>query len=114
MEVYTLMAMQKELTIDALLLRKGTLLLRVINNTLRQQILKLTQQQGQLTVTQIYIKLKLEQSVASQHLAILRRAGFVKAERKGKHIFYSIHAESIQKVHKEVYHLLGLNEEEKK
>ena len=43
-----------------------------------------------LTVTQVYVKLRLEQSVASQHLAILRRAGIVVTEREGKFIFYTI------------------------
>jgi len=36
------------------------------------------------------VKLRLEQSVASQHLAILRKAGVVLTERNGKFIFYSL------------------------
>ena len=43
-----------------------------------------------MTVTEIYVKLRLEQSVASQHLAILRRAGIVSTARDGKFIFYSL------------------------
>ena len=43
-----------------------------------------------MTVTDIYVKLRLEQSVASQHLAILRKAGVVQTERDGKFIFYSL------------------------
>lgn len=34
-----------------------------------------------ISVTEIYVKLRLEQSVASQHLAILRRAGVVQTDR---------------------------------
>jgi DNA-binding transcriptional ArsR family regulator len=44
----------------------------------------------QLSVTEIYVKLRLEQSVASQHLAIMRRAGVVKTTRKGKNIYYEL------------------------
>ncbi|MFI5134814.1 MAG: ArsR/SmtB family transcription factor, partial [Chitinophagales bacterium] len=43
-----------------------------------------------ITVTELYNRLNLEQSVASQHLAILRKAGAVKTNRDGKFIFYSI------------------------
>jgi DNA-binding transcriptional ArsR family regulator len=43
-----------------------------------------------MTVTEIYVKMRLEQSVASQHLALLRRSGVVVTERDGKFIFYSL------------------------
>ena len=43
-----------------------------------------------VVVTEIYRKLKLEQSVASQHLAILRNTGFLIAERDGRSIHYSV------------------------
>ena len=65
-----------ELKIDVLTLKKAALVLRAVNHKLRQQILKLIHQKGRITVTEIYVKLRLEQSVASQHLAILRKAGW--------------------------------------
>ena len=43
-----------------------------------------------MTVTEMYVKLRIEQSVASQHLAILRRANIVLTKREGKFIFYSV------------------------
>jgi DNA-binding transcriptional ArsR family regulator len=52
-------------------------------------MLKLLDENKKMTVTELYIKLRLEQSVASQHLAILRRAGVVTTVRNGKFIFYS-------------------------
>ena len=55
-------------------LRKAVLVLRAINHKLRQRIIDLLEEGDKMTVTDIYIKLRLEQSVASQHLAILRRA----------------------------------------
>lgn len=75
--------------IDFLQTRKAALILRAVNHKLRQQILKLLDEKKKITVTEIYVKLRLEQSVASQHLAILRRAGIVTTIRDGKHIYYS-------------------------
>lgn len=71
-------------------LRKAVLVLRAVNHKLRQRIIDLLDSNNQMTVTDIYIKLRLEQSVASQHLAILRRAGVVITERNGKFIYYAL------------------------
>ena len=76
--------------VDFLNLKKAAMILRSLNHKLRQQILKLIDENKRLTVTEIYVRLRLEQSVASQHLAILRRAGIVKTTRDGKFIYYSI------------------------
>jgi len=88
----------EDLKIDLLPLKKAALVLRAINHKLRLQILKLINQHGKLTVTEIYVKLRLEQSVASQHLAILRRAGYVTTERDGKFIFYSVNHERLAEI----------------
>lgn len=94
---------KSELEIQPLQFKKAALILRAINHPLRQQMLRLTHQQGRMTVTELYGKLRLEQSVASQHLAILRRAGFVGTERDGKFIFYSVNYQRL----KEVQDLVG-------
>jgi len=86
------------LKIDLLELKKGAVILRALNHKLRQQILRLIDENKKITVTDIYIKLRLEQSVASQHLAILRKAGFVKTSREGKHIYYSVNPERLNEV----------------
>lgn len=78
------------LVIETLQLKKAALILRAINHALRQQILRLLHSQKEMTVTDLYRKLQLEQSVASQHLAILRRANFVTTRRDGKKVFYSV------------------------
>lgn len=78
------------LNVDLLNVKKAAMILRAVNHKLRQQILKLIDENGKMTVTEIYIQLRLEQSVASQHLAILRKAGFVKTDRDGKFIYYSV------------------------
>ena len=68
--------------------KKAALILRALNHKLRQQLIKLIEEEKKITVTEIYVRLKLEQSVASQHLAILRKAGIVTTQRDGKFIFY--------------------------
>ena len=91
---------QKELPLklDLLELKKAAVILRALNHKLRQQILKLIDENGKITVTDIYVKLRLEQSVASQHLAILRKAGFVKTTREGKYIYYSVNVARLQEL----------------
>ena len=81
--------------VDFLNLKKAAMILRALNHKLRQQIVKLIDENKRLTVTEIYVRLRLEQSVASQHLAILRRAGIVKTDRDGKFIYYSVNSSRV-------------------
>jgi DNA-binding transcriptional ArsR family regulator len=64
-------------------------------------------EKGRVTVTDLYIQLRLEQSVASQHLAVLRKAGFVKTTRDGKFIYYSVNIERVKAVTEFMEQLLG-------
>ena len=71
------------------------MVLRALNHKLRQQVIKTIHENKRITVTQLYVKLRLEQSVASQHLAILRRAGVVSAGHNGKFVLYTINPSHI-------------------
>jgi len=95
-----------DLRIDVIQLKKAALILRAVNHKLRQQMMRLLHQNGKMTVTEIYVKLRLEQSVASQHLAILRKAGFVNTLRDGKFIYYSVSYDRLDQVHNFVHELL--------
>jgi DNA-binding transcriptional ArsR family regulator len=95
------------LKVDLLSIKKTALILRAVNHKLRQQILKLIDEHGKMTVTDLYVKLRLEQSVASQHLAILRKAGFVITTRDGKFIYYSVNISRMQELNKFVGELLN-------
>lgn len=95
------------LNIDYHNIKKAALVLRSMNHKLRQQIIKTIYDSQKLTVTQLYVKLRLEQSVASQHLAILRKAGIVGTERDGKFIYYSINSSRIEAINDFVKKLLG-------
>ena len=88
-----------ELIIEVIQIKKAALIFRAVNHPLRRQILQLLHQNGRMTVTEVFIKLRLEQSVASQHLAILRKAGFVLTERQGKFIFYSVNYQRLKQIH---------------
>ena len=94
------------LKIDLHNLKKAALVLRAVNHKLRQQILKLIDEHGRMTVTELYVKMRLEQSVASQHLAILRKAGFVKTDRDGKFIYYSVSTDRMDEVNQFLADLL--------
>lgn len=97
----------EEVILNLLSVKKAALILRAVNHKLRQQILKQIDEHKRITVTELYVKLRLEQSVASQHLAILRRAGFVTTVREGKFIYYSVNTERLKEVNKLVENLLG-------
>lgn len=95
------------LKVDLLNVKKAALILRAVNHKLRQEILKLIDEGGKITVTEIYVRLRLEQSVASQHLAILRKAGFVKTERDGKFIYYAVNTNRLEELNQFVGELLN-------
>jgi DNA-binding transcriptional ArsR family regulator len=81
--------------------------LRALNHKLRQQMVKMLDEKQRMTVTEIYVALRLEQSVASQHLAILRRAGIVKTERDGKFIYYHVNYDRLDQINQLISELLG-------
>ncbi len=83
------------------------MVLRAMNHKLRQQILALVDSEKRITVTEIYVRLRLEQSVASQHLAILRKSGIVNTTRDGKFIHYSLNHKRIAEINKFVKELIG-------
>src|SRR5512146_3157504 len=85
-----------ELDIKILEIRKAALIYRAINHRLRQDMLRFIHKSGKITVTELYRKMNLEQSVASQHLAILRSAGFVSTERDRRFIFYQVNYKALE------------------
>ncbi|MFM8363321.1 MAG: ArsR/SmtB family transcription factor [Haliscomenobacter sp.] len=95
-----------DIQLDYAELRKAVLVLRAVNHKLRQKVIHLLEESEALTVTDIYVKLRLEQSVASQHLAILRRAGVVVTDRQGKFIMYSLNKDRLAQISRLVEELL--------
>ncbi|HEU4902432.1 MAG TPA: metalloregulator ArsR/SmtB family transcription factor [Flavisolibacter sp.] len=87
------------LVIDTHGLKKAQLFFRAVNHPLRQRLLQHLHKEGEQMVTSLYIKMDLEQSVCSQHLAILRRASLVKTRRDGKQIYYAVNYPQLKKLH---------------
>ena len=87
--------------------KKAALILRAVNHEYRQQMLKIIETEGSITVTDLYVKLHEEQSVVSQHLRILREAGIVKAVRNGKYIYYEVNRPKIDSIQTCIGNLLA-------
>ena len=90
----------RALHIDIAPIKRATFILKAVNHELRQQILHLIHEHGRLSVGQIYKQLQLEQSIASQHLSYLRKAGIVETAREGNFIYYSINHDRLDEIHR--------------
>lgn len=90
--------MPDELQIDFFHLKKAALIFRAVNNKVRLQILQHLHENAKMTVTALFVKLRLDQSATSQHLAILRKAGFVTTERDGKCIYYALNYKRLEEL----------------
>jgi DNA-binding transcriptional ArsR family regulator len=93
-------------SLDHLSIKKASLVFRAMNHQLRQNMIRMIDEKGQVTVTDIFVEMRLEQSVASQHLAILRRAGIVVAERDGKFVYYRLNSDRLALINKMIQELL--------
>ncbi len=100
----------EKVQLDYQAVKSAAMTLRAINHKLRQHIVKLIDENGRMNVTDIYVKLRLEQSVASQHLAILRRANIVNTERDGKFIHYTVNHARIAAISEFVKDLVSTDE----
>jgi DNA-binding transcriptional ArsR family regulator len=93
---------------DYLSVKAAAMILRAVNQKDRKNMLKLIEDKASVNVSDIYIKLRMEQSVASQHLSILRKANVVTTTRKGKEIFYSLNYDRMIDVIAFVYGLTSI------
>lgn len=80
--------------------------LRALAHPLRMSILEFVDKHKTINVNKIYNTLKLEQSITSQHLRILRTAGVVDTRRDGKFIYYTINYPRIAQVVKGINNFL--------
>jgi len=71
-------------------LENSTETLRAIAHPIRIAILDLLFKHGQMTVTDIYTKLNIEQAIASHHLRIMKNKNVVSVQRDGKNSLYSL------------------------
>ena len=76
-------------------LEQSTQVLRALAHPLRMKILHFIDKHQSINVNKIYNTLKLEQSITSQHLKILRLNDLVIAEKEGKYMHYSLNYDKI-------------------
>lgn len=78
--------------------RNVTLFVRVFDNKVRWAILEQLEKKEYMNVTELYVALKMEQSVVSVNLAAMRRIGLVATNRSGKCVYYSINYQTISNI----------------
>lgn len=83
---------------DYHLLEEKTDVLKTMGHPIRLSIVQLLVESEEMTVTEIYSKLNIEQAVASHHLRIMKNANVLLSTKHGKHVHYSLAEESIKMV----------------
>ncbi len=97
-----------KVTINNEKLQVSSEILRALAHPLRMRILEFIDKHKTINVNKIYNTLKLEQSITSQHLRILRLAGIVITSREGKFIHYSIDYSKVTNILKSVQSFLSV------
>jgi ArsR family transcriptional regulator len=88
-------------------LTMSTELMRALAHPLRLKILEFLDQNKNIQVNQIYNTLKIEQSIASQHLRILKNAGVLVADKDGKYMHYTIDYQKVSNAVKAINRFMG-------
>ena len=82
-------------------------IMRALAHPLRLRILEYIDRNGTINVNKIYNTLKIEQSITSQHLKIMRLAGVIDAYRDGKFVHYTINYDVVKRAETAVNNFLG-------
>jgi ArsR family transcriptional regulator len=90
--------MAETLILNYPMVKKGWERIRALAHPLRLSIIAFIDKNGEINVNKIYRSLKLEQSITSQHLKILRAADLVKYRREGKKIYYCVNYPSVKQL----------------
>lgn len=89
--------MSKKANLNPEKLNTASELLRALAHPLRLKILDFLDKNKNINVNKIYNTLKLEQSITSQHLRVLRSAGLTETDKDGKYIHYQVNYDKIEK-----------------
>lgn len=81
-------------------MKKAQMVLRALYHPLRRNMILLIAEHDGICVTDIYIRLRMQQAVASQHLAILKAAKILKFTTKGKFHMYHINYDTCERINK--------------
>jgi DNA-binding transcriptional ArsR family regulator len=89
----------KTKTLDPTLTRKASRKLRALYHPFRRDILMYLKEHGWTNVTTLFNHFEIEQSVMSQQLGILRRAGYVYSQRRNvKEVYYLLNEGELERV----------------
>lgn len=75
---------------DAEIVAETARMLRCLGHPIRLGILDLLERKDELTVTEIYEAMGIEQAVCSQHLALMRDKGILERRKDGVNVYYSV------------------------
>lgn len=89
--------MGKKLKLDIEKLEAAASKLRAIAHPMRIAVIDLLHER-ELSVTEIYERLSIEQASASHHLNILKTKGVLASKRRGKKIFYSLKNQTLTEI----------------
>ena len=70
-------------------------LFKILSVDKRIEIIELLKKEP-MNVNSLADELAISQSAVSQHLRVLKGAGFVEDERRGYHVFYSLNGETLE------------------
>ena len=73
-------------------------MLRALAHPTRVALVKLLQLKNELSVTEMYTAINIEQAVASQHLSVLKQKGVLISRREGKNTYYSLKHKQLMEV----------------
>lgn len=88
-------------------LQYSAILVKALAHPLRLKILEYIDSQGVINVNKIYNTLRIEQSVTSQHLSLLKMAGVVNSRKEGKFVHYDINYDIVAKAQRAVDNFLS-------
>ena len=84
--------------IDGDLITAREHLFKALGDRTRLEIIEMLREFGEMSVTDIQIKLGKEQNLISHHLACLKNCGIVSSRKNGKSVIYSIRGKRISKL----------------
>jgi ArsR family transcriptional regulator len=76
-------------------MKQNAELFKILSVDKRIEIIELLKK-GQMNVNSLAVELAISQSAVSQHLRVLKAAGFVENERRGYNVFYSLNRETLE------------------
>lgn len=92
-------------TLPKVEITESAALMRAIAHPLRMKLIEFIDAHPDVNVNVIYNTLKLEQSITSQHLRILREAELVHTTREGKYIRYRVNYPKMEALNRAIQQL---------